>query len=189
MELAKLAWVDWYNQRRLHSACDNRPPAECEALFYSPPSREMRALLDRGSAAREDLRDERLKLLAAQRRTVDRASCSQGHRRDLAQPPAPCPYGAPVAKRSLRLPALEYVDHVSHNEPPAKSLPPRTWASSWPTHIRLWHPMAPPPCSGWGSFPGDRHREELRGAAARHPIATAAEVGRRSRRMTAPKHS
>ena len=38
VELGTLEWVDWYNQRRLHSACDNRPPAEFEALFYSPPS-------------------------------------------------------------------------------------------------------------------------------------------------------
>ena len=30
LELATLEWVDWYNQRRLHSACDHRPPAEYE---------------------------------------------------------------------------------------------------------------------------------------------------------------
>lgn len=35
VELATLEWVDWFNHRRLHSACDNRPPAEHEALFYS----------------------------------------------------------------------------------------------------------------------------------------------------------
>jgi putative transposase len=33
LELATLEWVDWYNHRRLHSACDNRPPAEYEATF------------------------------------------------------------------------------------------------------------------------------------------------------------
>jgi putative transposase len=33
LELATLEWVDWYNHRRLHSACDNRPPAEYEAGF------------------------------------------------------------------------------------------------------------------------------------------------------------
>ena len=32
LELATLEWVDWYNQRRLHSACDHRPPAEYETL-------------------------------------------------------------------------------------------------------------------------------------------------------------
>jgi len=38
VELATLQWVDWYNNRRLHSACGNVPPAEFEAMFYSPPS-------------------------------------------------------------------------------------------------------------------------------------------------------
>ncbi|WP_406628318.1 transposase [Patulibacter brassicae] len=32
VELATLEWVDWYNNARLHSACDRRPPAEYEAL-------------------------------------------------------------------------------------------------------------------------------------------------------------
>jgi putative transposase len=34
VELATLAWVDWYNQRRLHGACDNVPPAEFETRYY-----------------------------------------------------------------------------------------------------------------------------------------------------------
>jgi putative transposase len=38
VELATLDWIDWYNQRRLHSACNNLPPAEYEALFYSQPT-------------------------------------------------------------------------------------------------------------------------------------------------------
>jgi transposase InsO family protein len=33
VELATLAWVDWYNHRRLHGACDNIPPAEYEAAY------------------------------------------------------------------------------------------------------------------------------------------------------------
>ena len=33
VELATLEWVDWYNHRRLHSACDHRPPAEYEAAL------------------------------------------------------------------------------------------------------------------------------------------------------------
>jgi putative transposase len=37
LELATLEWVDWYNHRRLHSACDNIPPAEYEAT-YTPDS-------------------------------------------------------------------------------------------------------------------------------------------------------
>ena len=34
VELATLAWVDWYNRRRLHGACDNIPPAEFETRYY-----------------------------------------------------------------------------------------------------------------------------------------------------------
>jgi putative transposase len=30
VELATLAWVEWWNHRRLHGACDNVPPAEYE---------------------------------------------------------------------------------------------------------------------------------------------------------------
>jgi len=38
VELATLEWVDWYNQRRLHSACGDIPPAEHEAMFYRQQS-------------------------------------------------------------------------------------------------------------------------------------------------------
>jgi len=34
VELATLAWVDWYNHRRLHGACGNIPPAEFEERYY-----------------------------------------------------------------------------------------------------------------------------------------------------------
>jgi len=34
VELATLGWVDWWNHRRLHGACDDTPPAEFEALYY-----------------------------------------------------------------------------------------------------------------------------------------------------------
>jgi putative transposase len=34
VELATAAWVDWWNHRRLHSAIDNMPPAEYEALYH-----------------------------------------------------------------------------------------------------------------------------------------------------------
>ena len=34
VELATLAWVDWYNHQRLHNACDNIPPAEFETRSY-----------------------------------------------------------------------------------------------------------------------------------------------------------
>lgn len=33
VEMATAAWVDWYNNRRLHGACGGRPPAEFEALY------------------------------------------------------------------------------------------------------------------------------------------------------------
>ena len=32
--LATAEWVDWWNYRRLHSAIENVPPAEYEALYY-----------------------------------------------------------------------------------------------------------------------------------------------------------
>jgi putative transposase len=34
VELATLAWVQWWNQRRLHGALDHIPPAEHEARYY-----------------------------------------------------------------------------------------------------------------------------------------------------------
>ena len=34
VELATLAWVDWYNHRRLHSFCRNVPPAEHEDHYH-----------------------------------------------------------------------------------------------------------------------------------------------------------
>jgi putative transposase len=34
VELATLTWVDWYNQRRLHGACGDIPPAEYEDNYY-----------------------------------------------------------------------------------------------------------------------------------------------------------
>lgn len=34
VELATLAWVDWWNTRRPHGACEGVPPAEFEAQYY-----------------------------------------------------------------------------------------------------------------------------------------------------------
>ena len=34
LELATLEYIDWFNHRRLHSACGYRPPAEYEAVYY-----------------------------------------------------------------------------------------------------------------------------------------------------------
>jgi putative transposase len=35
VELATLSWVHWFNEQRLHSHCDDVPPAEYEAAFYA----------------------------------------------------------------------------------------------------------------------------------------------------------
>jgi len=35
LELATLEYIDWFNHRRLHSACGYRPPAEYEAIYYA----------------------------------------------------------------------------------------------------------------------------------------------------------
>jgi putative transposase len=35
LELATLSWVHWFNEDRLHSHCNDVPPAEFEAMFYA----------------------------------------------------------------------------------------------------------------------------------------------------------
>lgn len=35
VELATLAWVDWFNNRRLLEPIGNIPPAEAEANYYA----------------------------------------------------------------------------------------------------------------------------------------------------------
>jgi putative transposase len=35
LELATLSWVHWFNHQRLHSHCNDIPPAEFEAAFYA----------------------------------------------------------------------------------------------------------------------------------------------------------
>ena len=35
LEFATLAWVHWFNEHRLHSHCNDTPPAEFEAAFYA----------------------------------------------------------------------------------------------------------------------------------------------------------
>ena len=35
LELATLSWVHWFNEQRLHSHCNDVPPAEYEAAFYA----------------------------------------------------------------------------------------------------------------------------------------------------------
>ena len=35
VELATLSWVDWWNHRRLHGACNDTPPAEFESRYYA----------------------------------------------------------------------------------------------------------------------------------------------------------
>jgi putative transposase len=38
VELATLAWVDWWNHRRLHGACGHLPPAEFERATAEVPA-------------------------------------------------------------------------------------------------------------------------------------------------------
>ena len=38
LELATARWVDWYNNRRLHSSIGDVPPAEFEAAYYANSS-------------------------------------------------------------------------------------------------------------------------------------------------------
>jgi putative transposase len=35
VELETAAWVHWWNTQRLHSACENVPPAEYEAAYWA----------------------------------------------------------------------------------------------------------------------------------------------------------
>ena len=35
VEIETLKWVDWYNQRRLHSWCGDVPPIEYENAYYA----------------------------------------------------------------------------------------------------------------------------------------------------------
>jgi putative transposase len=37
LELATLEYLDWFNHRRLHTACGDLPPAEYEAIHYRDP--------------------------------------------------------------------------------------------------------------------------------------------------------
>jgi len=39
VELATLAWVEWFNNRRLHGELDDIPPAEFEANYYALPTK------------------------------------------------------------------------------------------------------------------------------------------------------
>jgi len=32
-----MEWIDWYNNRRLHSLLDYVPPAEYESAYYAQP--------------------------------------------------------------------------------------------------------------------------------------------------------
>jgi transposase InsO family protein len=41
VEYATAGWVDWYNNRRLHSSLGNLPPIEFEQAHYAAPSLEV----------------------------------------------------------------------------------------------------------------------------------------------------
>jgi putative transposase len=38
VELATAAWVSWWNESRLHSACGDIPPAEFEEAYHRQPT-------------------------------------------------------------------------------------------------------------------------------------------------------
>jgi putative transposase len=42
VELATLEWVEWFNHRRLHSACGGLPPAEREKQYLQQQERLQR---------------------------------------------------------------------------------------------------------------------------------------------------
>jgi len=44
VELATLAWVDWYNNRRLLESIGHRPPTEAEAAYYRQLDESARAV-------------------------------------------------------------------------------------------------------------------------------------------------
>jgi putative transposase len=44
LELATLSWVHWFNHDRLHSHCDDVPPAEFEDAFYAALARPSEAV-------------------------------------------------------------------------------------------------------------------------------------------------
>ena len=43
LELETAKWVDWWNNRRLHGACGDIPPAEYEAIYYRDQQQARRA--------------------------------------------------------------------------------------------------------------------------------------------------
>jgi transposase InsO family protein len=43
LELETAKWVDWWNNRRLHGACGDIPPAEYEAIYYRDQQQACRA--------------------------------------------------------------------------------------------------------------------------------------------------
>jgi putative transposase len=43
VELATLAYVDWFNHRRLHGQIGDIPPAELEATYYRQPEADTAA--------------------------------------------------------------------------------------------------------------------------------------------------
>jgi putative transposase len=43
VELATASYVDWFNNQRIHSACDDAPPAEFEAAYYQRQQQERRS--------------------------------------------------------------------------------------------------------------------------------------------------
>ena len=53
VELSTLEWVDWYNNSRLHGACEKRSPADYEQAYYEKLARAGRAHSDHQDQAEQ----------------------------------------------------------------------------------------------------------------------------------------
>jgi putative transposase len=78
LELATLSWVHWFNEQRLHTHCDDVPPAEFEAAFYAAQQADPAGV---GPIARASIRPRavhrRTRSCAAPPRTCRRRTCPQ----------------------------------------------------------------------------------------------------------------
>jgi putative transposase len=53
VDVATAAWVEWYNNRRLHKACGGRPPVEFETLRLMQNPNYSQSGVSQGSLSRK----------------------------------------------------------------------------------------------------------------------------------------